>query len=89
MAKAQASSKFGKGAATPRMTRDERIDAAMREAALFAGAQLKRQRLKLPVGKWSDAALVQGQQQRKDSGLAAVARKGRASKVVRVSLAKP
>ena len=53
-----ASGKSGKGAAAPRNTRDERIDAAMREAARFAGAQLKRQGLKLPKGKWSDAAPV-------------------------------
>jgi len=89
MAKPETSGKSGKVAAVPRMTRDQRIDAAMREAARFAGAQLKRQGLKLPVGKWSDAALVKRQPQRDGSGLAAVARRGRASKVVKVPLAKP
>jgi hypothetical protein len=56
MAKTPATGKLGKVASAPRLTRDERIDAAMREAARHAGKQLKQQGLVLPIGTWTKAA---------------------------------
>ena len=72
-----------------RKTREERIDAALRATARAAAAQLAREGLTLPVAPWPRVPLVKGQQQRKDNVLAAIARKVRARKIVKIPLAKP
>jgi len=78
------------GVARPkRKTREERIDAALRATARAAAAQLAREGLTLPVAPWTGAALVQGQKQREGSGLAAIARKEHARKIVKIPLTKP
>jgi len=82
MAKPQESGKSGKVAAAPRVTRDEGVDAAMRPAAEFASAQLKR-----PVAKWSDAAPDE-QAERFNSRLATLRQSGVAPKLKALFAAK-
>ena len=57
MAKSSSTGKSGKVVLAARITRAERIDAAMQEASRYAGEQLKRQGFMLPVGNWTNDAV--------------------------------